>query len=140
MIERFSHVTLYVNDQEEALHFFTENLDFVVRIDFRMETGFRWLTVSPRDQHDSQIVLARIDGPHLDPQVSASIKQLLASGKLPPALVMQTSDCRQTCNELAAKGVQIISPPQDHFHGVEATFSDNSGNRFTLHQPKGLDS
>lgn len=139
MIERFSHVTLYVLDQEEAKDFYTSKLDFEVRIDFRMDNGFRWLTVSPKGQRDTQIVLLRVDGPHVHAEVSASMKHLLASGHLGTSLVMQTADCRKTCEELAAKGVQIVSPPTSHFHGVEAIIQDNSGNRFTLHEAKGVE-
>ena len=47
MIERLSHVTLYVLNQDEALDFYSTKLGFETRIDFRMDNGFRWLTVSP---------------------------------------------------------------------------------------------
>ena len=61
MITRFSHVLLYVLNQDEALAFYTDKLGFLTRIDFRMESGFRWLTVSPAGQPDTQIVLQQID-------------------------------------------------------------------------------
>ena len=138
MITRLSHVTLYVLNQDSALLFFTSKLDFQTCIDFRMDNGFRWLTVSPPNQPDTQIVLQHVDSPHVPPETAAAIKHLLSQRKLGTTLVFQTEDCHQTAAILAAKGVTIISPPTEYFHGIEATFSDDSGNLFTLHQPLGL--
>ena len=76
--------------------------------------------------------------PHVPPDTTTAIQFLLAQGKLGTALVFQTGDCRQTAAGLAAKGVTIVSLPTEDFHGIEATFTDNSGNGFTLHQPLGL--
>jgi catechol 2,3-dioxygenase-like lactoylglutathione lyase family enzyme len=49
MIEKMSHATIYVINQQEALDFYRDKLGFEVRTDVSME-GFRWLTVSPKDQ------------------------------------------------------------------------------------------
>ena len=38
---------------------------------------------------------------------------------------------------LTAKGVEFKSPPKEQFYAVEATFRDDSGNWFSLSQPKG---
>lgn len=139
VIQRFSHVTLYVLDQDAALEFYTAKLGFVTRIDFRIDNGFRWLTVSPQDQEGAQIVLQQLGGPFVDPETTAAIGHLLKEGKLGTALVFQTEDCRGTCAALASKGVMIVSAPTEHFHGVEAIIADDSGNRFVIHQPKGID-
>jgi len=50
---------VWVNDQDEALAFYTEKLEMEVRSDVTMpEMGnFRWLTVSPKGQEDVTIVL-----------------------------------------------------------------------------------
>ena len=129
MIERLSHVTLHVLNQDEALDFYTTKLGFETRIDFRMDNGFRWLAVSPPNQPDTQIVLQQLDSPHVPSDMATAIQSLLAQGKLGTALVFQSDDCRQTAADLAAKGVAIVSPPTEYFHGIEATFADNSGNR-----------
>jgi uncharacterized glyoxalase superfamily protein PhnB len=51
--------------------------------------------------------------------------------------VLQTGDCRKTYEELKAKGVEFASPPKDQFYGVEAVMKDNSGNWFSMTEPKG---
>jgi catechol 2,3-dioxygenase-like lactoylglutathione lyase family enzyme len=57
MIQRLSHTTVYVLDQDEALAFYRDKLGFEVRTDHRMDNGFRWLTVGPKGQTDLEIVL-----------------------------------------------------------------------------------
>jgi catechol 2,3-dioxygenase-like lactoylglutathione lyase family enzyme len=47
MIQRLSHTSIYVFDQDAALDFYVNKLGFEVRMDQIMENGFRWLTVSP---------------------------------------------------------------------------------------------
>ena len=42
MIQRMSHVTLFVNNQDEAKDFYINKLGFEVRTDHTMEGGFRW--------------------------------------------------------------------------------------------------
>jgi hypothetical protein len=36
-----------------------------------------------------------------------------------------------------AKGVEFASPPAERFYGVEAILKDNSGNWYSLTEPKG---
>jgi catechol 2,3-dioxygenase-like lactoylglutathione lyase family enzyme len=57
MIQRLSHTTLYVLDQDSARDFYVNKLGFEVRMDGKMDNGFRWLTVSPKGQPDLQIIL-----------------------------------------------------------------------------------
>lgn len=44
MIQRISHSSVYVLDQDAAKAFYTEKLGFELRNDVKMD-GFRWLTV-----------------------------------------------------------------------------------------------
>jgi catechol 2,3-dioxygenase-like lactoylglutathione lyase family enzyme len=135
MIQRLSHATIYVLDQDAARDFYVNKLGFEVRMDQRMDNGFRWLTVSPKGQPDFQLILMQVDGPNIQPDVAAILRGLLERGKLGGA-VLQTDDCRATYEELKAKGVEFLSPPADRFYGVEAILKDNSGNWFSMGQTK----
>ena len=42
--------------------------------------------------------------------------------------VFQTDDCQTTYEDLLAKGVEFVQPPQERSYGIEALFKDNSGN------------
>jgi catechol 2,3-dioxygenase-like lactoylglutathione lyase family enzyme len=136
MIQRLSHTTLYVLDQDDAKDFYVNKLGFEARMDAKMDNGFRWLTVSPKGQPDLQIILMQVDGPYIQPEAAAALRTLLTEGKINGG-VLQTSDCRKTYEELKAKGVEFTSPPKEQFYGVEAVMKDNSGNWFSLTEPKG---
>ncbi|MGA2430356.1 MAG: VOC family protein [Candidatus Acidiferrum sp.] len=136
MIQRLSHATLYVLDQDSARDFYVNKVGFEVRMDLKMDNGFRWLTVSPKGQPDLQIILMQVDGPNMQPDVAKTIRGLLTQGKINGG-VMQTSDCRKTYEELKAKGVEFPSPPKEQFYGIEAIMKDDSGNWFSMTEPKG---
>jgi len=136
MIQRLSHTTLYVLDQDSARDFYVNKLGFEVRMDGKMDNGFRWLTVSPKGQPDLQIILMQVDGPNMQPEVAKTIRSLLTQGKINGG-VLQTSDCKKTYEELKAKGVEFPSPPKEQFYGIEAIMKDDSGNWFSMTEPKG---
>lgn len=137
MIQRLSHTGIYVLDQDAARDFYVDKLGFEVRDDHTMENGFRWLTVGPKTQPDLNIILMKVDSPMIQPDVAATLRSLLERGIMSGG-VLNTSDCRQTYEQLRAKGVEFIQSPTDRFYGVEALMKDNSGNWFSLTEPKGL--
>jgi len=138
MISRVSHATVWVQDQEEARKFYTEVLGFEIRFDVKMENGFRWLTVGLKAQPDFQIILMEPkSGGKFDPQSEQMLRTLLKNGIL-GGCVFQTPDCRETYQELTKRGAEFIDPPADKFYGVEALLRDNSGNWFSMTEPKAM--
>ena len=136
MITRLSHATIYVLDQNEALEFYRDKLGFEVRRDATMDNGFRWLTVGPKTQPDLQIILMQVaEGFMFDAEKVAMMKKLIQAGALGTG-VLQVDDCHKTYEELKAKGVEFMSAPEERFYGIEALLKDNSGNWFSMTQPK----
>lgn len=145
MITRFSHTTLYVNDQDKAYNFYVNILGFKVHTDATMPNGFRWLTVTAPEDPNLEIVLMPAlhesmkksdtmpEG--LDEESLQAFKVLLDKGIL-GAGVMNTNDCRATYEELSAKGVKFRGEPREQFYGIEAVMYDGCGNWFSLTQPK----
>jgi len=134
VITRMSHTTIYVLDQTEALKFYRDKLGFEVRNDKTMDNGFRWLTVGPKTQPDLQIILMPIhESPMFPAEKVAQLRKLVESGAL-GAGVLEVDDCRKTYEELKAKGVEFMGPPQERFYGIEALMKDNSGNWFSMTQ------
>jgi catechol 2,3-dioxygenase-like lactoylglutathione lyase family enzyme len=132
MITKLSHTTIWVLDQDEALDFYTQQLGFDVNTDERME-DFRWLTVSPPEQADHELILLEPGPPMMDPESAEQVKELVAKGALGPG-AFETDDCRRTYAELSERGVNFLSEPAERFYGIEATFRDNSGNWFSMTQ------
>jgi catechol 2,3-dioxygenase-like lactoylglutathione lyase family enzyme len=145
MITKFSHTTLFVNNQQKAYDFYVNILGFKVSSDVPMGNGYRWLTLNPPQQPDMEIVLMEILHPSMlksenSPEgidaESQKAFQLLLNKGIMGACVMQTTDCRATYEELKAKGVQFKSEPKEQFYGIEAVMFDGCGNWFSITQPK----
>lgn len=136
MIQRLSHATIYVLDQESARQFYVDKLGFDVATDFTMEGGFRWLTVRAPGQPEVEIILMPAGGsPMIDAEVAERLQDLVRAGAMGTG-VFQTDDCQKTYSELKARGVEFMQAPTEQMYGVEATFKDDSGNWFSLAQPK----
>jgi catechol 2,3-dioxygenase-like lactoylglutathione lyase family enzyme len=147
MIQKLSHATIYVTDQDVAREFYVDKRGFNVCVDHTMPNGFRWLTVSPKGQPDFEIILMKTGSGEnfvalksgasepFAPEDLESMNALLNKGMLSPG-AFRTADCRKTVAELKAKGVEFLSEPKDQFYGIEAIFRDPFGNWFSLSQPK----
>jgi catechol 2,3-dioxygenase-like lactoylglutathione lyase family enzyme len=139
MIKGMSHACIYVLDQESAKRFYTEKLGFDVHSDVVMGAefegagqGLRWLTVSPPQQPDIEIILADPAMGH-DADTAEQIRALVAKGAMGSG-VMATDDCQKTYEELSARGVVFLQEPAERPYGTEAVFRDDSGNWFSLNQ------
>jgi len=136
MIQRLSHTTLYVTDQDAARDFYVNKLGFDLKMDQNLGE-FRWLTVAPKGQANFEIILMKVGANRgNDAESAAQLRALLESGKLGAAGVFDTADCRKTHDELKSRGVEFLQEPTDRFYGIEAIFRDPFGNRFSLTQPK----
>ena len=136
MIQKLSHTSIYVLDQESAYDFYVGKLGLEVRTDARMENGFRWLTVGPKGQPDLEIVLMPVQaGPMMDETCAEQLRALIRQGTF-GAGVLETADCRAAFEELKAKGVEFMREPTEQFYGIEALMKDDSGNWFSLTERK----
>jgi catechol 2,3-dioxygenase-like lactoylglutathione lyase family enzyme len=138
VIQRQSHSTVYVIDQQESLAFYRDTLGFEVRTDVPMndEGTLRWVTVSPKGQPDLEIVLMPVvPGPVFDAETAEHLRSLVRNGKVGIG-VFETDDVHADYESLGKKGVEFVSPPTERFYGTEAIVKDNSGNWFSLTQPK----
>jgi catechol 2,3-dioxygenase-like lactoylglutathione lyase family enzyme len=135
MIQRLSATTLFVADQDAAQDFYVNKLGFEVRMDQTMG-NFRWLTVSSKAQPDFQIILMKLapEG-RMDAESAATLRNLIQKG-ISAAGVFETGDIQRTYEELAARGVEFVSPPTQKFYGTEAVFKDPTGNWFSLIERK----
>jgi predicted enzyme related to lactoylglutathione lyase len=123
-------------DHDQAIEFYRDKLGFKVVNDVTMDGGFRWVTVSPKDQPDFEIILMEPKPGHMfEEEDSNKLISLITNGKL-GAGVFNTPNCQATYEELSSRGVEFMSPPAERPYGIEALFKDNSGNWFSLTQHK----
>jgi hypothetical protein len=71
------------------------------------------------------------------PEDAEAVRALVAKGSLGGG-VFETADSQKTSEELSAKGVTFLPEPAEWPYGIEALFRDDSGNGFSLTQPKWL--
>jgi len=135
MIQKMSHATIWVNNQDEALEFYRDKLGFNVHTDARIGDDFRFLTLCAPNQPDFEIILLEPKGGMLmDDETATQLRAIVAKGVL-GAGAFHTADCRATYADLKAKGVEFVSEPAERPYGIEAVFRDNSGNWFSLTEP-----
>ena len=135
MLDKLTTVNVWVNDQDEALEFYTKKLGMEVRDDVTVpEMGnFRWLTVAP-PKSEVALALMVVPGPPVfDQETSDQLKALVAKGAA-GGLFFATEDCRGTYEELKAKGVEFSQEPTEQPYGLDAGFRDSSGNSMRMMQ------
>jgi len=136
MIQRLSHATVYVLDQDRAKDFYVNKLGFEVRTDATMG-DFRWLTVGPKGQPDMELILMKIaSGPMLDEATAKQLRALVEKGTFGVG-ALETPDVRKDYEELSKKGVRFKFPPQERPYGIETVMQDDSGNWFSVVQRPG---
>lgn len=137
---RIANAQVWVHDQEEALAFYTKKLGMEVRVDasFPEMGDFRWLTVGPPGQPDVAIVLMAIPGPPImDAETAEQVRTLTAKG-FAGTVFLTTDDCRASYEELKARGVEFVEPPEERPYGIDSGFRDPSGNSIRLTQVREL--
>jgi catechol 2,3-dioxygenase-like lactoylglutathione lyase family enzyme len=134
MINKMTHVCVYVLNQESAFDFYINKLGFKVKMDVPMGANARWLTVTPPEQPEMEITLFPVAiGQMFNEETVKLMTELIRKGTFGPG-VFTCKDIYATYEELKAKGVEFMKPPTKEFYGTETLFKDDSGNWFSLQQ------
>jgi predicted enzyme related to lactoylglutathione lyase len=134
MIKKIAFATVWVLDQDRAKDFYVNTLGFELRSDERIG-GFRWLTVAPAGQDVSFVLMPIAKTPFMDDATVATLRGMVEQGVLGPG-GLWTDDVQATYDELSKKGVRFAHPPQERPYGIETIVRDDSGNNFSLVQPR----
>lgn len=120
--------TLYVDDQEKALRFYTETLGFVKKTDVT-QGPFRWLTVvSPEEPDGVELQLALND----NPAVKAYQQAMFEQGQR--AVMFYTEDVQADFERIKAAGAEFTMPPTQVTGSTIAILNDTCGNLIQLTQ------
>jgi catechol 2,3-dioxygenase-like lactoylglutathione lyase family enzyme len=114
--------SVFVDDQDKALSFYTETLGFVKKTE--MPVGeFKWLTVvSPEDPDGVELVLEPSDHPAVKPFKDA----IVADGI--PYTSFAVADVQAEYERLSAQGVKFVQKPTSMGPVTTAVFDDTCGN------------
>ena len=114
--------SIYVNDQKNALRFYTEVLGFVKKADFT-QGPFRWLTVaSPEEPDGTELQLALNDNPAARAYQQAMFEQ----GQ--PAAMFYVDDVQREHDRMKPLGAEFTMPPTKVTGSTIAMLKDTCGN------------
>src|SRR5450432_1603575 len=120
--------SVYVDDQDKALRFYTEVLGFSKKTDFS-QGPFRWLTVaSAEDLDGTELQLALNDNPAAKAYQQAMFQQ----GQ--PAAMFFTDDVKGDYERMKSRGAEFTMPPTDVTYSTIAKLNDTCGNLIQLTQ------
>jgi predicted enzyme related to lactoylglutathione lyase len=120
--------SVYVDDQEQALRFYTDVLGLVQKTDVA-NGPYRWLTVaSPEDPDGTELQLARND----PPAAKAYQQALFEQGQ--PAAMFFTNDITGDYERITARGGEFTMPPTEATGSTIAILNDTCGNLIQLTQ------
>jgi predicted enzyme related to lactoylglutathione lyase len=120
--------SVYVDDQEKALRFYTEVLGFVKKADFS-NGPFRWLTVGSAEETDgTELQLALNNNP-----AAKTFQQALFQQNQPAAMFF-TDDLQADYDRMKADGADFTKPPTDVTASKIAVLNDTCGNLIQLTQ------
>lgn len=120
--------SVFVDDQDKALKFYTEVLGFIKKSDLPAG-NFRWLTViSPEAPDGTQLVLEPSDNP-----ATRTFKQAIFEQGI-PFMSFGVEDIQAEYARLKKQGVRFTMEPVNMGPSLVAVFDDTCGNLIQIHQ------
>ncbi len=123
--------SVYVDDQEKALRFYTDVLGFVKKTDFS-NGPYRWLTVASAEDPDGTELQLALNN---NPAAAAYQQAIFQQGQ--PAANFITNDVKVEYDRMKAKGAEFTMPPTDVTGSAIAMVKDTCGNLIQITQLKG---
>jgi len=122
--------SVYVDNQDIALRFYTEVLGFVKKTDFS-QGPYRWLTVaSPEEPDGTELQLALNNNP------AAKTYQQALFQQSQPAAMFFTDDVKDDYERIKARGAEFTMPPTAVTGSTIAMLNDTCGNLIQVTQLK----
>jgi lactoylglutathione lyase len=109
-------VTVYVDNQSNAVEFYTQKLGFQVRRQQSMGPSGDWIEVAPPGAQTALVLYPKA--------------MLADASRLTLGVVFHAADVEAVCRDLEARGVRITMKPRPMPWGTFAAFSDPDGNEF----------
>jgi len=120
--------TVFVDDQQKALRFYTEVMGFAKKADFS-QGPYRWLTVASAEEPDgTELQLALNNNP------AAKAYQQALFQQNQPAAMFFTSDLQGEYDRMKAHGAEFTMPPTDVTASKIAMLNDGCGNLIQVTQ------
>jgi len=120
--------SVYVDDQEKALRFYTDVLGFTKKTD--VSNGpFRWLTVASADEPNGTELQLALNN---NPAAKAYQQAMFQQGQ--PAVMFFTDDIKADYERIKARGGEFNMPPKEVTASTIAQLDDSCGNLIQITQ------
>jgi predicted enzyme related to lactoylglutathione lyase len=120
--------SVYVDDQDKALRFYTEVLGFVKKADFS-QGPYRWLTVASAEEPDGAELQLELND---NPAAKAFQQAMFEQGQ--PAAMFYTDDVQRDYERMKAAGAEFTMPPTKVTGSTIAMVKDTCGNLIQISQ------
>jgi catechol 2,3-dioxygenase-like lactoylglutathione lyase family enzyme len=125
MKQRIAHITLVVNDYDDAIEFYVDKLQFNLLEDTTLSETKRWILVSPPGSSECSLLLAKAAN---DEQRSRIGNQ--TGGRV--SLFLYTDNFQRDYQNLLDQRIKIVREPVVEPYGTVAVFEDLYGNLWDL--------
>ena len=129
MNQKLAHISVLVDDYDDAIEFYTQKLNFDLLADERLSETKRWVLVKPKGNGECSILLAKADGQNQKTFIGNQ-----TGGRV--FLFMTTDNFERDFINLKRHNVKIVREPSDEPYGRVTVFEDLYGNKWDLIGPK----
>ncbi len=130
MKQELAHIALVVADYDEAIKFYTQQLNFTLIEDTVLSETKRWVLIAPPGSTGCQLLLAKAA---TDEQQSRVGNQ--TGGRV--FLFLYTDNFERDYKAIQEKGIVFVREPVTEPYGIVAVFKDLYGNLWDLIEPIG---
>ena len=127
--QSIGHLALLVNDYDEAITYYTEQLGFKLREDTPLPEGKRWVLVAPPGALETSLLLAKAVTEEQATRVGNQ-----TGGRV--FLFLHTDDFWSDYRTMREKGVSFLEKPRQESYGTVVVFEDLYGNKWDLLERK----
>jgi predicted enzyme related to lactoylglutathione lyase len=129
MNQKLVHISILVDDYDDAIEFYTQKLKFELVTDERLTETKRWVLVKPKGEGECSILLAKAAG-----QDQKFFIGNQTGGRV--FLFLTTDNFDRDFRNLKTNNVKIVRGPFDEPYGRVAVFEDLYGNKWDLIEPR----
>ena len=120
MKQHIAHITLLVNDYDEAILFYTKKLKFDLIEDTSLSKTKRWVLVAPKNAKECSLLLARADNEEQKDHIGNQ-----TGGRV--ALFLYTDDFWRDHARMLAENIKFIREPKVEPYGIVAVLQTFTG-------------
>ncbi len=128
MKQTIAHIALVVKDYDEAIAFYTKQLDFQLIEDTKLNDDKRWVIVALQGAKECSLLLAK----------AANEKQAASIGNQTGGrvfLFLFTDDFWRDYQKMSERNIHFVRDPKEEEYGTVAVFEDLYGNLWDLIEP-----